>query len=200
MSSNATSTVPTSLPSVPSLDNTFGAVLIGTFLGLIVYTADASLMKFMIMCLALLDAGNAVVTMHACYYYLVTNYHNPSALPYGVCTPYTTIKVLSVLMVNVAPPTLPSSADPITFSGRNVGPVYRYVAVVAAMCTFGAVGMHQTIVAVAILLTSLCKALGQVCGSLLARHSLSDLTVYNAAISVQSFKYAKFSEFKNYTH
>ncbi|TBU51503.1 hypothetical protein BD310DRAFT_982546 [Dichomitus squalens] len=99
MSSNATSAVPTSIPSVPSLDNTFGAVLIGTFLGLIlygltvhqtltyfrVYTADAFLLKFMIMCLALLDAGNAVVTMHACYYYLIANYFNPLALPYGVC-------------------------------------------------------------------------------------------------------------------
>ncbi|TBU39891.1 hypothetical protein BD309DRAFT_1049388 [Dichomitus squalens] len=87
MSSNATSAVPTSLPSVPSLDNTFGAGLIGTFLGLIlygltvhqtltyfrVYTADAFLLKFMaalrsvlLMLLRLLDAGNAVVTMHAC--------------------------------------------------------------------------------------------------------------------------------------
>ncbi|TBU21807.1 hypothetical protein BD311DRAFT_677508 [Dichomitus squalens] len=99
MSSDATSTVLTSLPIPPSLDTTFGAVLIGTFLGLImygltvkqtlryfrVYTADAFVLKFMIFCLALLDTGNTVVTMHVCYHYLITNYYNPSALLDGVC-------------------------------------------------------------------------------------------------------------------
>ena len=35
MSSNSTSSIPLDLPPIPSLDNTFGAVLIGTFLGLV---------------------------------------------------------------------------------------------------------------------------------------------------------------------
>ena len=34
MSSNSTVSNPPDLPTVPSLDNTFGAVLIGTFIGL----------------------------------------------------------------------------------------------------------------------------------------------------------------------
>ncbi|TBU53837.1 hypothetical protein BD310DRAFT_1042143 [Dichomitus squalens] len=146
MSSNATSTVLTSLPSLPSLNNTFGAVLIGTFLGLIlygvtvqqtttyfrVYTADAFLMKFMIFCLALLDAGNAVVTIHVCYYYLVTNYFNPFALLDGVWS----IRMLPILMTT----TLVIAQ---LFYIRRVyllGSGYRYVAIVAAICTIGAVG------------------------------------------------------------
>ncbi|EJF58677.1 hypothetical protein DICSQDRAFT_172688 [Dichomitus squalens LYAD-421 SS1] len=98
MSTNATSTVPVALPSVSSLDKTFGGVLIATFIGLIlygltvhqtltyyrVYTEDSFLLKLTVLCLALLDAGNAVVTMHAYYHYLVTNYFNPSALLGGV--------------------------------------------------------------------------------------------------------------------
>ncbi|EJF58678.1 hypothetical protein DICSQDRAFT_172689 [Dichomitus squalens LYAD-421 SS1] len=146
MSSNATSTVLTLLPSLPSLDNTFGAVLIGTFLGLIlygltvhqtltyfrVYTADAFLMKFMIFCLALLDTGNAVVTMHVCYHYLVTNYFDPFSLLDGVWS----IRMLPVLMTT-------TFVIAQLFYIRRVyllGSGYRYVAIVAAICAIGAVG------------------------------------------------------------
>ncbi|TBU36291.1 hypothetical protein BD309DRAFT_985045 [Dichomitus squalens] len=164
MSSNATSTVLTSLPSLPSLNNTFGAVLIGTFLGLIlygvtvqqtaryfrVYTADAFLMKFMIFCLALLDAGNAVVTIHVCYYYLVTNYFNPFALLDGVWSIQmlpilmTTTLVIAQLYVSPALVMLQFSGKTHTYGFQVLYKAsvssYRYVAIVAAICTIGAVG------------------------------------------------------------
>ncbi|TBU21414.1 hypothetical protein BD311DRAFT_831514 [Dichomitus squalens] len=102
MSSDATSTVPTSLPPISSLDNTFDDLLIGAFVGLIlaglmlhqtfvyfpVYTKDGFHLKCMIWLLRrprLLVAGNTIVTMHACYYNLVANYFDPLALLDGVC-------------------------------------------------------------------------------------------------------------------
>ncbi|TBU55177.1 hypothetical protein BD310DRAFT_884718 [Dichomitus squalens] len=99
MSSDATSTVLISLPPISSLDNTFDDILIGAFVGLIlaglmlqqtfvyfpVYTKDGSHLKCMIPYLALLDAGNTIVTMYACYYYVGTNYFDPLALLDGAC-------------------------------------------------------------------------------------------------------------------
>ncbi|TBU51501.1 hypothetical protein BD310DRAFT_890685 [Dichomitus squalens] len=119
MSSNATSTVPTSPPSVPSLDSTYGAVLIGTFLGLIlygltvhqtftyfrVYTRDSFLLKFMIFCLAPICQR-------------------------VVCSSVDGAQTTTVVIAQ-------------SFYSRRVyllGSGYRYAAIVAAMCTLGTIG------------------------------------------------------------
>ncbi|KAM5544715.1 hypothetical protein V8D89_001613 [Ganoderma adspersum] len=82
----------------PALDNTFGAILIGTFLGLMLYglslhqtyryfrmyPRDTLLLKATIICLSVLDTVHSIACMHASYFYLVTNYFKPLALLSGV--------------------------------------------------------------------------------------------------------------------
>ncbi|TBU21415.1 hypothetical protein BD311DRAFT_772176 [Dichomitus squalens] len=98
MSTDASKMLLATLPPVPSLNSTFGAMLIGTFTGLVLYglslhqtlhyfltyTGDTRLLKLMIFCLSLLDVAYTVTSSHACYHYLVANYFNPPALLYGV--------------------------------------------------------------------------------------------------------------------
>ncbi|KAI8969889.1 hypothetical protein BD414DRAFT_427832 [Trametes punicea] len=82
------------LPGVPALDNTFGVILVCTFLGCMLfgltshqtyryfrlYLSDPLGMKAFVR----LDIGHSVIAMHICYFYLVTNYFNPIRLLYGV--------------------------------------------------------------------------------------------------------------------
>ncbi|KAI0636134.1 hypothetical protein C8Q77DRAFT_1155841 [Trametes polyzona] len=86
------------LPKVPSLDNTFGSFLIATFIGLIMYgltlhqtyryyrlfPGDALVLRMIVVCTLLLETLHIVLCMHVCYYYLVTNYFDPTALLDGV--------------------------------------------------------------------------------------------------------------------
>ncbi|KAI0353797.1 hypothetical protein OH77DRAFT_1437933 [Trametes cingulata] len=97
------------LPPVPALDNTFGAVLLGTCFGLILYglTAhqayryfrlypnDASVLKGLgvhehapglssASGARFLETLHTALCIHMCYYYLTTNYFNPLALLSGV--------------------------------------------------------------------------------------------------------------------
>nr|VWP02583.1 Cytochrome P450 monooxygenase AKT7 (EC (AK-toxin biosynthesis protein 7) [Ganoderma boninense] len=82
------------LPKIPHLDNTFGAVLIGTFIGLILYgitlhqsyryfrmyPADSQILKCLVGFVLVLETISSALSMHVCYHYLVTNYFNPLAL------------------------------------------------------------------------------------------------------------------------
>ncbi|KAH9902490.1 hypothetical protein C8Q73DRAFT_785159 [Cubamyces lactineus] len=86
------------LPPVPSLNNSFGAFLIATFLGLMLYgltlhqsyryyrlfREDIELIKAIVFSTVILETVHIVLCMHICYYYLVTNYFNPLALLDGV--------------------------------------------------------------------------------------------------------------------
>ncbi|KAI0750004.1 hypothetical protein C8Q80DRAFT_663083 [Daedaleopsis nitida] len=86
------------LPQVPSLDNTFGAVLIGTILGSILYgltshqsyryyrlyPTDPLLLKLMVFVIWCLDTFHTILSMHVCYYYLITNYFDPEKLLVGI--------------------------------------------------------------------------------------------------------------------
>ncbi|KAI1785103.1 hypothetical protein LXA43DRAFT_1066197 [Ganoderma leucocontextum] len=100
-SSNGTQ-VPTDplalLPKVPPLDNTFGAVLLGTFIGLIfygitlhqsyryfrMYPSDLPSLKRLVFFVVILETITSAMSMHVCYYYLVANYFNPPALLHGM--------------------------------------------------------------------------------------------------------------------
>ncbi|KAI0372305.1 hypothetical protein BV20DRAFT_111882 [Pilatotrama ljubarskyi] len=87
-----------SLPKPPALDNTFGAVLLGTFLAMMLfglnlhqtyryfrlYPEDSRGLKCLVMAVELLDILTSICSMHLCYHSLVTNYFNPEALLYGV--------------------------------------------------------------------------------------------------------------------
>ncbi|EIW57852.1 uncharacterized protein TRAVEDRAFT_48879 [Trametes versicolor FP-101664 SS1] len=98
---NATSADPPadpSLPMFPALDNTFGAVLLGTFIGLIIYGLtlhqsyryvrlypnDSRALKRLVALVVFLETVTSVLSMHVCYYYLTTHYFDPEALLAGV--------------------------------------------------------------------------------------------------------------------
>ncbi|KAH9939756.1 uncharacterized protein BXZ73DRAFT_99388 [Epithele typhae] len=80
--------------AIPPLDNTYGSVLIGTCLGLILYgvtllqsyryfqlfPADRPFLKMLVVAMLILETLYTVLSMHICYWSLVTNYANPQAL------------------------------------------------------------------------------------------------------------------------
>ncbi|KAI0667840.1 hypothetical protein C8Q78DRAFT_291526 [Trametes maxima] len=86
------------LPKVPSLDKSFGAFLIATFIGLMLYgltlhqsyryyrlfPEDQRILRVIVVSTVILETVHIVLCMHVCYYYLVTNYFNPLALLDGV--------------------------------------------------------------------------------------------------------------------
>ncbi|KAI0631712.1 hypothetical protein C8Q77DRAFT_1159461 [Trametes polyzona] len=97
---NATLADPSAgLPKFPSLDNTFGALLIGCFVGFIqygltanqcytyfrMYPKDIWILKSLVATVLVLETFHSALCMHICYYYLTTNYFNPTALEKGVC-------------------------------------------------------------------------------------------------------------------
>ncbi|KAI0833817.1 hypothetical protein BC628DRAFT_54861 [Trametes gibbosa] len=81
-------------PQAPSLNSTYGAVLIGTFIGLLLYGVtlhqayryarrhlmDSLYIKSYVGFLVILGTWHAVVSMHMNYWYLVINYFQPLAL------------------------------------------------------------------------------------------------------------------------
>ncbi|RPD69899.1 hypothetical protein L226DRAFT_262370 [Lentinus tigrinus ALCF2SS1-7] len=88
---------PPSFIAIPALDNTFGALLIGTFLGLMLYgvllqqlfrysrlyTEDVVLLKVLVGTVIVLETFHTVISAHICYNYLVSNYFTPWNLLFG---------------------------------------------------------------------------------------------------------------------
>ncbi|PIL32273.1 hypothetical protein GSI_05518 [Ganoderma sinense ZZ0214-1] len=87
---------PPGTPVVPSLDTTFGAITIGTFVGLALcghslnqathyfrkYTKDPLIIKCIIGFLVVLNMFHSIGCMHASYHYGVTNFFKPRKLYY----------------------------------------------------------------------------------------------------------------------
>ncbi|KAH9902430.1 hypothetical protein C8Q73DRAFT_3393 [Cubamyces lactineus] len=89
------------LPKIPALDNTYGVMMLGTFIGLILYGVnlhqsyryvrsaefkyDSIYVKVMVTIVLLLETLHSVTSMHTVYYYVVRNYFNPLVLFHGVC-------------------------------------------------------------------------------------------------------------------
>ncbi|OBZ69439.1 hypothetical protein A0H81_10665 [Grifola frondosa] len=83
---------------LPEINNTLGAVLIGSFISTMIYgltthqtyryfrlyLRDRWMLKGMVIALWVLDTIHTVLTLHLCYFYLVTNYANPEALIHAV--------------------------------------------------------------------------------------------------------------------
>ncbi|KAI0690139.1 hypothetical protein C8T65DRAFT_834482 [Cerioporus squamosus] len=81
-------------PALPALDNTLGAMLLGTFAGLILegllihqgvryfrlYPNDSLLLKLWVSAVLLVEAIDSALNMHMCFYNMVVNYFNPFAL------------------------------------------------------------------------------------------------------------------------
>ncbi|TBU31786.1 hypothetical protein BD311DRAFT_74810 [Dichomitus squalens] len=89
---------PSTMAAHPRIDDTFGSVLIGTFVGLVMYgmslqqalryfrlyPTDSWRLKVTIAVLLLLDTMHMVEASHTCYYYLASYYFDPKAMLYGV--------------------------------------------------------------------------------------------------------------------
>ncbi|KAL7284787.1 hypothetical protein ACG7TL_002094 [Trametes sanguinea] len=87
-------------PGLPSLNETFGATLIGSYIGFIIYGLnlyqmfhyfkafrnDHLYLKILVGVVLVLETWHTALCMHTCYHYLVTNYFNPLALSEG-CVP-----------------------------------------------------------------------------------------------------------------
>ncbi|KAI0822121.1 hypothetical protein BC628DRAFT_698975 [Trametes gibbosa] len=85
-------------PQLQSLDDTFGALLIGCFVGFIqygwtvnqcytyfsAYPNDRRALKSLVATVLVLETFHTILCMHICYYYLTTNYFNPAALEKAV--------------------------------------------------------------------------------------------------------------------
>ncbi|KAM5544794.1 hypothetical protein V8D89_001692 [Ganoderma adspersum] len=133
-----------SVGSVPPLDNTLGAVLIGTFIGLALYglivhqsyryfrlyADDSRWVRFLVLAILALETFHVILSMHICYHYLVTNYYHPYAVLSGVWS-------VSLLSVTSGVVVLPSQS----FFARRVfllgGLRYR-ILVVLALILFAA--------------------------------------------------------------
>ncbi|EIW57950.1 uncharacterized protein TRAVEDRAFT_29832 [Trametes versicolor FP-101664 SS1] len=86
------------LPKLPAIDNTYGAMMIGTFLSLILYGfallqaynytrlrfKDPTLVKVYVAVIMVMDTFQTILSMHICYWYLVTNYFDPTRLFSGI--------------------------------------------------------------------------------------------------------------------
>ncbi|KAJ3019071.1 hypothetical protein NUW54_g177 [Trametes sanguinea] len=84
----------TAIPQVPSLDSTFGALLIGSFFGCFLYgltlrqafayfkgyADDPKPLKILVSWVLLLETLTLALTVHACYFYLVSSFWNPHEL------------------------------------------------------------------------------------------------------------------------
>ncbi|KAI0353696.1 hypothetical protein OH77DRAFT_1522258 [Trametes cingulata] len=102
MNSNSTSpAVPSAglpLPRIGPLDDTYGAMLLGSFVSLILYGvelhqayryarvgfSDSKLMKLYVAFLVAMDTYYSTLCMHLNYWYLITNYFRPSHLFTGI--------------------------------------------------------------------------------------------------------------------
>ncbi|KAJ3012281.1 hypothetical protein NUW54_g1917 [Trametes sanguinea] len=87
-------------PGFPSLNRTFGAMLIGSYIGFIIYGLnlyqtfhyfkafpnDRLYLKILVGVVLVLETWHTALCMHTCYHYLVTSYFNPLALLEG-CVP-----------------------------------------------------------------------------------------------------------------
>ncbi|RPD54354.1 hypothetical protein L226DRAFT_539929 [Lentinus tigrinus ALCF2SS1-7] len=87
--------VPLSFLLLPSLTNTYGALLISTFLALALYgltvnqtyryyrlfgNSDITFHRLLVPAILVTDTFHSATIIHTCYHYLVENYFNPSAL------------------------------------------------------------------------------------------------------------------------
>ncbi|KAI0739921.1 hypothetical protein C8Q80DRAFT_203312 [Daedaleopsis nitida] len=133
------SDAPVCLPHVAPLDNSIGAYLIGTFVGLVLYgfllhqviayfrlyPKDHLLLKALVSCVLLLETVGAVLNTHVCYFYLVQNYAQPEQL------------LNSVWSLSLSPIVLASTiaASQVFFVRRVylIGRRYRFLAIIALL-------------------------------------------------------------------
>ncbi|KAI0749999.1 hypothetical protein C8Q80DRAFT_1269786 [Daedaleopsis nitida] len=146
------------LPKVPALDNTFGAVLLGTFVGLVLYgltlhqsyryfrmyPGDSSVLKGLVIFVLILETFTSALSLHVCYYYLVTSYFNPLALLSGTWS-INLFPVVSGIVMTASQ----------SFFARRVwvlGPRYRILVCIAAILCILEIGFFAAATAEAFII------------------------------------------------
>ncbi|RPD54049.1 hypothetical protein L227DRAFT_657835 [Lentinus tigrinus ALCF2SS1-6] len=161
---NVPMSVEASLFTVPALDNTFGAYLLGTFLGMLLYgmllyqvhdyyrlyPKDRMVLKVLVAAILLLETVFSILNIHTCYHYLVTNYFAPLRLLVTTWSINLT-PLASALTIGVAQ----------SFFARRVflvGRRYRPVASVAGLLFVAAIAIDAVATARAFILKEFTKA------------------------------------------
>ncbi|KAJ3003826.1 hypothetical protein NUW54_g5109 [Trametes sanguinea] len=124
-------------PGLPSLTNTFGAILIGSYIGFIIYGLnlyqtyhyykafpnDRLYLKLLVSAKPVgvvlsMETWHTVLCMHTCYHYLVTNFFNPPALLDG-CVPINLVCISAVSRQSWGNP-VGSQSDQTLFSPQGL--------------------------------------------------------------------------------
>ncbi|KAI0794404.1 hypothetical protein C8Q74DRAFT_1248572 [Fomes fomentarius] len=127
-------------PKLPAFDDTLGAWLIGSVLGVLLqgvayhqtyryfrlYPRDSPYIKTWVVLLSITETVNTIFVLHTCYYYLVTNYFNVTALFLG---PVWSLKLLPV-------PASLSAVITQTFFARRIYLINRRLRPVAVLAVF----------------------------------------------------------------
>ncbi|KAI9069804.1 hypothetical protein FKP32DRAFT_37562 [Trametes sanguinea] len=134
------------LPKPPALDNTFGALLLGTFGGLLLfgvtahqayryfrmYPDDGRILKGLVAAVMVVETIASILSMHVCYHYLVKNFFQPQALLFGIWSidVYPLVSGISMVLSQ-------------SFFARRiwlVAPRFRLVVVVAGLLCLAEIG------------------------------------------------------------
>ncbi|RDX54121.1 hypothetical protein OH76DRAFT_1479169 [Lentinus brumalis] len=134
---------------LPALDNTMGAWLVGTFISLLLqgvgyhqtyryfrlYPDDPRWLKLWVILVTLVETLNTVLSMHVCYYNLVTNYFNPTILLAG---PVWSLKFLPV------PGSIAAVITQLFFARRvyKIDRRFRPIAIIAATLVLAFAGCY----------------------------------------------------------
>ncbi|RDX52352.1 hypothetical protein OH76DRAFT_1480931 [Lentinus brumalis] len=143
---NATASAPSAVlpPAIPALDDSLGSLLLGAFAGLLLqgmiflqtyryfqlYPKDGRLLKAWVWTILILETFCSALNIHTCYYYMVTNYFNPTVLGGN---PVWSLKIL------IVPACLSAIVAEAFFARRVwlVGPQYRPLVVIAVTLELG---------------------------------------------------------------
>ncbi|KAH9902450.1 hypothetical protein C8Q73DRAFT_785126 [Cubamyces lactineus] len=146
------------LPKIPALDNSYGAMLLGTSFGLMLYgltlhqtyryfrlyPKDLALFKGFVISIVTMETLHTVIWMIACYHFLITDYFNATSLLTGHWTVKLNVAVTPIFYVNCQYFSAHVQEDPSSdrhfatdrsFYARRVfllGPKSRWVVAIAA--------------------------------------------------------------------
>ncbi|KAI0706649.1 hypothetical protein C8Q76DRAFT_750225 [Earliella scabrosa] len=140
-------------PALPALDNTLGAIILGTFGAMlcqgVIYhqgfqyfrlypTNDARILKVWVTVMLILETINCVLTLHICYAYMIEHYFDPA---YLLAAPVWSMKILPL-------PACLSAVITEGFFARRVwlvSPPSRPLVVLAVMLEFAFFGCYLAI-------------------------------------------------------
>ncbi|KAM5532687.1 hypothetical protein V8D89_013656 [Ganoderma adspersum] len=139
-------TLPSAIPQIP-MDKLFGSVLIGTFLGLVLYgitlhqfyryvrmyPSDITILKVAVFLTVMLETVHVALSCHTCYYFLVSSFFQPAKL--GVAThPMEWLPVTSGVIISTSQAFFARRAY-IFAKGW-----YRILVLLAVVCLLGELG------------------------------------------------------------